>query len=154
MKTLILLFAAQLVLSSGPVHAQGASEEEFLRLEQEWTDALARSDSVVLERLLSPHFTLIGVGSTVENPVVDRPRYLRNALRLTWPRREIRVVDVHLLGDTAVVRCIWRGTDPPAFRMPAPEAGIFEFLITDVWVRTDDDWQVLARHASLPSTAR
>lgn len=154
MKTLILLFAAQLVLSTGPIHEQGAPEEEFLRLEQEWTDALARSDSVVLERLLSPHFTLTGVGSTVDNPVVDRARYLRNSLRLTWPRREIRIVDVHLLGDTAVVRCIWRGTEPPAFRTPVPEGEIYEFLITDVWVRSDAKWQVLARHASLPPAAR
>lgn len=149
MKTLILLVTAQLALATGSLHAQSA-HEEFLRLEQEWTDALARRDSVRLEQLLSPHFTITGVASTVADPMVGRARYLRNAVRFAWPRREIRVLDVHLFSDVAVVRCIWRGTDPPAFRTPEPETGIYEFLITDVWVRSGDDWQVLARHASLP----
>jgi hypothetical protein len=111
----------------------------------------------VLERLLSPNFTIIGAGSTVENPMTDRAVYLRNALRFPWPRREVRVLDVQLLGNSAVVRCVWRGPDPPPFSViptPAPEGGIFEFLLTDVWVRGDEDWQVVARHSSVPYPAR
>jgi hypothetical protein len=35
-----------------------------------------------------------------------------------------------------------------------PEGGAFEFLLTDVWVRRDEEWQVVARHSSIPSTGR
>lgn len=154
MRLLVPLFAAQLGLAAGPLDAQGTPEEEFLRLEQEWTIALARRDSALLDRLLSPSFTIIGAGSTTDAAVTDRAVYLRNALRFTWPRREVRILNVQLFGNAAIVRCVWRGTDPPpsaVIPIPAPEGGTFEFLITDVWVRGDGKWQVLARHSSVPS---
>lgn len=116
-----------------------------------------RRDSVRLEKLLSPSFTIIGAGSTSDNPVTDRALYLCNALRFSWPRREVRVLEVQLLGDVAVVRCVWRGEAPPpsdVIPIPVPEGGAFEFLLTDVWVRRDEEWQVVARHSSIPSTGR
>lgn len=154
MKALMLIVAVSLALVSSPVHAQDAPEEEFLRLEQEWTDALARQDSVLLASLLSPDFTLIGAGATTDHPLVDRATYLQNSMRVQWPRREVQILDVRRHGDAAVVRCVWRGKDPPPFQTPEPEAGIFEFLLTDVWVFGDDGWQVLARHSTFASVAR
>lgn len=159
MKALVLL-TALFALASAPLYAQdtsfgqGTSDDVFLELEQEWTDALARRDSARLASLLHPDFTLIGAGARADNPfVVDRELYLRNSMRSRWPRREVRVVDVSQNGDAAVVRCVWRGAEPPPFPTPEPEAGVYAFLLTDVWVHGADGWQVFARHSSFASAA-
>lgn len=152
MKVLVPLLAVQVVLATGHLHAQGTPEEQFQRLEQQWMDALAQRDSVLLERLLSPNFTIIGVSSPADDPVGDRPLWLRNALRFPWPRHEVRVVHVQLVGNVAVVRCMLRGTYPP--QSITPDGGTLQVLITDVWVRPHGDWQVLARHSSFPSAGR
>lgn len=154
MRAFLLVVSLQLVVGAGALNGQSGPEEAFLGLEQAWTEALARGDSTSLARLLGADFTLIAAGVTTERPIIDREQYLRNALRDRWPRREVRVIDVNLLGDVAVVRCVWRGPDPPPFPTPNPEAEVFEFLLTDIWARRDDGWQVVARHSSFASSTQ
>lgn len=150
MKATIFLLLALLVPVSGSVHAEEDLRAVFLEREHAWTDALGRSDRVQLERLLHPDFTLIGAGAGTVDPIVSRAVYLRNAIRLQWPRRQVRILDVQRHADTAVVRCVWRGENPPPFPVPDPDAESFEFLLTDIWVRGPSGWQVLARHSSFP----
>ena len=164
MKYLVLAALSLAVPLVGPapcraqedVHApgarsRGASEASFLELEWEWTDALARHDRDRLESLLHADFTLLSAGAT---SVVERARYLENSMAFEWPRREVRIIDVRQEEEVAVIRCVWRGTEPPPFPIPEPEGGVYAFLLTDVWLRGDGGWQVLARHSSFIADAR
>lgn len=153
-KALILLLVASFTFTSGQLNAQVTPEKEFLKLEQEWTDALARQDSVLLAKLLNPDFTLIGAGATADTPLINRSLYLRNSMSYSWPHRDVRILDVQLQDDMAVVRCVWQGTEPPPFDLPPPQGGVFKFLLTDIWVHNNSGWQVLARHSSFGYAVR
>lgn len=154
MKTLIFLLAASFAMTSGTLKAQVTPEKEFLRLEKAWTDALARQDSVYLAKILHPKFTLIGAGATADTPVINRSLYLRNSMSRNWPHRDVQILDVQLHDNTAVVRCIWQGTEPPPLDLPPPKGGLFKFILTDTWILVNNRWQVLARHSSFGYAVR
>ncbi|MBN2732536.1 MAG: nuclear transport factor 2 family protein [Balneolaceae bacterium] len=154
MKTLIFLLSASFVITSGTLNAQVTSKKEFLKLEQKWTDALVQKDSLLLSKLLHPKFTLIGTGATADAPVIDRSLYLRNSMLRSWPRRDVRILEVKLHDNTAVVRCVWQGTEPPPLDLPPPKGGVFKFILTDTWVLVNNRWQVLARHSSFGYAVR
>ncbi len=123
-------------------------ESQFQQLEQRWMDALANKDVAVLEATLAPGFTIIGAGSTVEDPAAGRKEWLDVGLKRPFPKHTVKMVGVTRAGDTAIVQCILTGDYPP---MPwIPRGGTLQFLITDTWILQDGRWQVLARHSSLP----
>lgn len=119
----------------------------FLALERSWMTALAARDLPALERFLAPDFTIIGVGSISQAPVVDRAYWLPHAAQFPWPTHEVRLVKVHERGDMAVVHCVLTATYPP--KTVTPEGGELDFLVTDVWIKRGGAWQVLSRHLSL-----
>ncbi len=147
-KTLALaLLAACLMGAAASAQPDPTPEEAFRQLEQGWMDALAAHDSVALERYLADGFTIIGAGSSVEDPTADRAAWLAVGLRRPFPRHDVRVLAVRQAGEAAVVQAVLSGVYPP---MPwTPEGGPLTFLVTDTWVRRDERWQVLARHSSL-----
>lgn len=122
--------------------------EDFTALEVRWAQALELQDSATLEKLLAPEFVITGVGSTVADPVGDRAEWLANVGRFPWPHHDVSDVRVAAAGDTVVVKCIWSGRYPPQSLTEA--GGFIQFLMTDVWIRRDGEWRVLARHSSLP----
>ena len=127
---------------------ESSPEETFHRLEQGWMDALARKDSVALERYLASEFTIIGAGSTLKDAVGSRADWLAVGLARPFPNHEVKILGVHRVEGVAVVQVILTGKYPP---MPwIPKGGVLSFLITDTWVLRDGRWQVLARHSSVP----
>ena len=132
---------------SAPLLAQQSADARFLHLEQAWMDALADQDTVQLQSLLGAEFTIVGAGSTAQEPPGTRDRWLSNAMRFRWPRHTVRLLGVRPLGATAVVQAVLTATFPP--RSITPEGGEITFLVTDVWVEREGRWQVVARHASL-----
>ena len=123
-------------------------ETQFHQLEQRWMDALANKDAAVLEEILAPGFTIIGAGSTLDDPATGRQQWLEVGLKRPFPKHTIKIISVTRAGDAAVVQCILTGDYPP---MPwVPKGGTLQFLITDTWILRDSRWQVLARHSSLP----
>lgn len=149
---LVPAFVLLLIVNYESIPRQTGEVEEFTRLERQWMDALAAKDEVTLERILAREFSIIGAGSTVDEPVAERGTWLQNALSRPWPKHEVTKVRVTRAGDVAVVQCLLSGDYPP--RSLTPEGGRLQFLITDVWVQRDGRWQVLTRHSSVPrSTA-
>jgi ketosteroid isomerase-like protein len=74
----------------------------------------------------------------------DRDAYVRanTGGRLRWLAQVLEQVDVVVVGDTGVVRCVVNdqvqvGGEPKSFRMP----------VTQTWVRTPGGWLCLAGHA-------
>jgi hypothetical protein len=123
-------------------------EAQFHQLEQRWMDALANKDVAVLEATLAQGFTIIGAGSTLDDPATGRHEWLDVGLKRPFPKHTVKIIGVTRAGDTAIVQCILTGDYPP---MPwIPKGGTLQFLITDTWILRDSRWQVLARHSSLP----
>ena len=127
-------------------------EERFRLLETRWMDALASKDAKTLESLLAREFTIMGLGSTLEDPTTTRREWLDVGLKRPFPKHQVKIIDVTDAGDTAVVQCILTADYPP---MPwIPEGGTLRVLVTDTWILRDGRWQVLARHASRPAEER
>lgn len=122
-------------------------EEEVLAAERRWMDALVAKDAAGCERLLAPEYSLttIGLGPAGRMP---RARWLE--VLPDYDIHETRIEEGRVLAydDAAVFqgRIFQR-----ASAMGSDRSGVF--LTTDVWVRRDGRWQVVARHTSLEPRA-
>lgn len=137
-------------LSAAPTLSAQSAEPtgtDFLALEQGWMDALSAQDTAALQQVLAAEFTIIGAGSTADEPPASRERWLGNAMRFRWPRHTVRLLGVRRLGESAVVQAVLTATYPP--RSITPEGGLIAMLVTDTWVERDGRWQVVARHSSV-----
>jgi ketosteroid isomerase-like protein len=118
---------------SGPVN------EIILRLANEWMRAGQARDWALLERLVAPEFTMTGAAG-----VVDRAAWMRNAAeRMTLESFDYTEPVITVYGDVVLMRSNWT---QKATLDGKPWNG--EFLLTDVWVRREDGWQVVARHST------
>jgi ketosteroid isomerase-like protein len=103
-------------------------------------EALAAGDGAALARLLHPAFRW----TSHMGEQFDRDAYItRNTSgHVQWHHQDLGDPEVELFGDVAILRTvvtdeILRGDDVESFRMP----------MTQVWVRTDGEWQCVGGHA-------
>ena len=112
------------------------------RLESEWRDALCKKDMKSLQSLVHTDFALIGTRAT--GPfMMDRSEWLDAIQRREVEDIGIDVQEASVFGDTivATVRASWR----------LKYLGrIIEdcVVLTDVWVKNKDSWQVVRRHST------
>jgi ketosteroid isomerase-like protein len=117
----------------------GSLNETILRLANDWMRAGQTRDWALLGRLVAPEFTMTGAAG-----VVDRAAWMRNAAeRMTLESFSYTEPVITVYGDVALMRSRWTQT---ATLDDKPWNG--EFLLTDVWVRRDHGWQVVARHST------
>jgi putative salt-induced outer membrane protein YdiY len=131
----VLLMAALAL----PARAQGgASQVDTRILERSLFTAMLGRDAAALNQLVAPDFTLRG------SPDVDRAAWLRNALTLCWGDR-FDLDDVHTrrYENTIVGSFILTLYMNPETCRPA----VLRSLVTDVWVRAEDDWLLTSRHS-------
>lgn len=115
---------------------------EIERLQRAWMDAWLAQDMPTCESLLAPEFRLRSVAT---DSVIGRTEWLAQASsgRIAGTAFEYEEMDVEVLGDTAVTMSRTRqeatidGRDWSA-----------TLHVTDVWIRRDGAWTVIARHAS------
>jgi hypothetical protein len=121
-------------------------QEEVLAAAVARADALARRDAVALRGHLHPLF----YWTSHRGETFDRDAYIRRntAGELCWHSQTLEDVEVTVVGDTAVLRClvvddVERSGHRETFRMP----------MTQTWVRVGGGWTCLAGHAgpSLPA---
>jgi ketosteroid isomerase-like protein len=117
-------------------------QEELIRLQHDWMEAVKRRDIEFLERLLGPEFVLItsrpGIETRTRRQYLDVTRD-----RYTLEEFEYVELDAHAYGDFGFVRSRYsqRGWMDDQERNQA-------FLMTDVWVRRGGSWQAVSRHIS------
>jgi ketosteroid isomerase-like protein len=111
-------------------------------LEHQWRDALCAKDEDRLRALIHPDFILIGTRST--GPfVLTREEWLE-AIK----RRELISIELDIR-DALVFEDMMIGTIDARWRVKYLGGEIEDcVLLTDVWVREDDQWQVVRRHSS------
>ena len=117
-------------------------EETLIELQNDWMDSWRRDDRARLEELLAPEFTLTSARS---DRIVDRAAWLRLLDQVKAESFEYSDFLVHVFGDAAVVKSRLSQVATVAGQ-PWNET----FMLTDVWVRRNGRWQVVARHSSTP----
>jgi ketosteroid isomerase-like protein len=111
-------------------------------LEHQWRDALCAKDEDRLKALIHPDFVLIGTRST--GPFkLTRGEWLE-AIK----RRELISIELHVQ-DALDFDDMMIGTIDARWRVKYLGGEIEDcVLLTDVWVRENDQWQVVRRHSS------
>lgn len=111
-------------------------------LERQWRDALFAKDEAQLRQLIHPQFKLVGIRST-GTVAVGLEDWLIALRKMDLISLEVRVMDTVRIDQTivATVDAQWK----LRFMGHAIDERV---LLTDVWVCTDGQWQVVRRHSS------
>jgi hypothetical protein len=111
-------------------------------LEREWRDALIAKDEATLRRLIHPQFKLVGIRST-GSVAVNLEQWIEALKRMDIASLEVRVTECVALDNViaATVDAQWQ----VRYMGQLIDERV---LLTDVWVRVDDSWQVVRRHSS------
>lgn len=111
-------------------------------LERRWRDALFAKDVVALRELIHPQFKLVGIRST-GSVAVGLEDWLIALQKMDLVSLEIRVTDSvrHDQTIVATVDAQWK------LRFMGHQIDE-RVLLTDVWVDTEQGWQVIRRHSS------
>ena len=119
-----------------------AKAPDVAGLERQWRDALFAKDEAALRKLIHPQFKLVGIRST-GTVAVGLDDWLGALQRMDIASLDVRVTDsVHL--DQTIV-----ATVDAQWKLRFMGHTIDErVLLTDVWVKGDDGWQVVRRHSS------
>ena len=115
---------------------------DIRELERQWRDALFAKDEGQLRKLIHPQFKLVGIRST-GTVAVSLEDWLLALQKMDLISLEVRVMDSVRLDQTmvATVDAQWK----LRFMGHAIDERV---LLTDVWVKSDEGWQVVRRHSS------
>ena len=119
-----------------------ADRTDVRDLERQWRDALFAKDEAKLRDLIHPQFKLVGIRST-GTVAVGLEDWLVALQKMDLISLEVRVMDSVRLDQTmvATVDAQWK----LRFMGHAIDERV---LLTDVWVKIDNGWQVVRRHSS------
>ncbi len=120
----------------------GVDRTDVRDLERQWRDALFAKDEGKLRELIHPQFKLVGIRST-GTVAVSLEDWLVALQRMDLISLEVRVMDSVRLDQTIVATVDAQWT--LRFMGHAIDERV---LLTDVWVKIDNGWQVIRRHSS------
>jgi hypothetical protein len=111
-------------------------------LERQWRDALFAKDEARLRQLIHPQFKLVGIRST-GTVAVSLEDWILALRKMDLVSLEVRVMEALRFDHTivATVDAQWK----LRFMGHAIDERV---LLTDVWVKFDEGWQVVRRHSS------
>lgn len=134
------LLPVSLLLSTSS--GQQADGQEIRVLEKRWEEATLQKNKAALEQLMSPEYVLVGLGPKGMQEV-PRDAWLKNLAMMQIDAYQAEIKRVRIYGDSAVVNIegSWKVSLGPN---KIDEA----FLLTDVWIKRDDRWQVVLRHSA------
>ena len=119
-----------------------ADPGDVIDLERQWRDALFAKDEAALRKLIHPQFKLVGIRST-GTVAVGLDHWLGALQKMDIASLEVRVTDSVRVDRTIVA------TVDAQWKLRFMGHTIDErVLLTDVWVKGDDGWQVVRRHSS------
>ena len=111
-------------------------------LEQRWRAALLAKDDAVLRSMIHPEFKLVGV-RPAGGFSADLEEWMAALHRMDIVSVDIDVLDAVEVGQTLV------GTIDARWQVRYMRQSIDErVLLTDVWVCSNGEWQVIGRHTS------
>jgi len=115
---------------------------DVIELERQWCDALFAKDEAALRKLIHPLFKLVGIRST-GTVAVGLDDWLGALKKMDIASLDVRVTDSVRVDHTIVA------TVDAQWKLRFMGHTIDErVLLTDVWVKSDEGWQVVRRHSS------
>lgn len=115
---------------------------DVIELERQWCDALFAKDEAALRKLIHPLFKLVGIRST-GTVAVGLDDWLGALKKMDIASLDVRVTDSVRVDHTIVA------TVDAQWKLRFMGHTIDErVLLTDVWVKSDQGWQVVRRHSS------
>lgn len=119
-----------------------ANRDEIETLERQWRDALCGKDMDCLQSLVHRDFVLIGTRST--GPFMMSRNEWLDAIQ----RREVEGIEVEVQ-DATVLDNLMIGTVHARWKLKYLGRMIEDCVVlTDVWVRDGERWQVIRRHST------
>jgi len=130
-----------MVLVSSCAQSLGETEKELTRLQNGWATARIKGDVAFLENLYAKEFRITAINGSVVERDADIAVFASREMKPEYIRDEDMKVSVY--GDAAVVTGIenLKGTYKG---MP----GEFSVRFTNVFVRRDGRWQLVAGHGT------
>jgi hypothetical protein len=123
---------------------QSTPEAELTALERAWMEAWIRKDREMCSRILADDFIL----TSARGVLMSKSDWLAGLAMFDCTAFAWDEIIVRLFGEVAIVHS--------RIRQAAAVAGhdwSGVFLLTDVWVRRDGQWQVVSRHGTGPLQA-
>jgi ketosteroid isomerase-like protein len=146
MKYIRVVVVVGMLVALSPVWAQAPSavEQELLKLESNWGDALLKNDSAALERIYADEYLFTDSEGSTWNKSQDLANTKSGASKITSFKLED--MKVHVYGEAAVVtgKTILKGTF-----QGKDISGQHRF--TDVFVKRAGRWQCVATQSTLIS---
>ncbi|QIK95923.1 nuclear transport factor 2 family protein [Sphingomonas sp. HDW15A] len=111
-----------------------AAAAEVKRLEEGWTTAFNNRDIRFMDEVMAPEYVLFSAGGPQGVNIARRADWMRVWLGQDRLPYEAKILDVVVVGDTAVatLEARWRR----------------ESYLTDTWVRRQGRWQLIFRHSA------
>ena len=137
------LIACLAAASSMPLHAEDSDEAKVRGLEKKWADSYKHRKIELLSSLLAEDFVI-----TVEDGnTYSKSGYISHSADSTVhvDVAELSDLKVHMHGNAAVVTGEYH-------EKGRQDGKPYEYhdRLTDVWVKSEGNWQVIASHYSVP----
>jgi Domain of unknown function (DUF4440) len=144
---LITMVAAPAVAQSNKKATRSTQnlEREIIELERQLSEALARQDASVLDRLWSETLVFTFPNGHISNKA-QRLAAQKPSLDPNQLSNRNEEVKVHLYGNSAVVTVRSRWVDKAGTQQGDP------YQATHVWVKQQGRWQLVAAHVSQVKT--
>jgi len=148
MKPLIVIWLLFTLISySGQAqYSQGArdsAQNEIRQLTHDWNNAIVTRDSLVLDKILGPEYTL--------NGSVNRDNWMNNTMHHfdTDTLMNITPLVITFFGQAAKSEggYFWKASYDGKPRINA------DYQVTDIWIKRNGQWQVMMR-MSIPSKTK
>jgi ketosteroid isomerase-like protein len=117
-----------------------STEDELIALEHEWAQAVVHNDMEKLERIVGQEYTLAANNFPGGRTRLSRQEWMATVSVYEVHSYEFRDSVIHSYGDAAVVLA---NLDLQGSVQGEDRSG--SFALTDVWVKRDGRWQVVAR---------
>ncbi len=138
----VALVLAVAAWAQAPVQPKsGSAEQELIKLEKEWADALVKSDLAFLDTILADDYMSTDSEGTVGNKAQEIATLKSGDYVLV--STVLDNIKVHVYGDAAVY--FGRSTDKAQFN-GKDISGQYQW--TDTWIRNGGRWQCVASHGS------
>jgi len=142
MKKLILIILVTIMVNN--LHAQEKDNMKafFIGLETEWMNAWKNKDEAAARKIIADEFTL--TSSLSGGELTNKEQWIDKAMNAyTCKSFKIDKLELRTYGEAAVLN-IWFSQEAEANGKDWSGS----FLLTDVWVKKKNEWQVVARHSS------
>jgi hypothetical protein len=144
MKPIIIAVSVLILVSAIPILAQtksGSVEQELIKLEKQWGDAMVKGDLAFLDQILAGDYT----GIDVDGLTVTKAQFLANLkskedVYTSWVMDECKV---SVYGDAAIANGLSTGKEQYKGK---DISGQYRWL--DTWIKKGGRWQCVASVAA------